>query len=92
MVDVSALATPIGLLIESIFGAGFLWAVGIVVLLLFVVFIVLRGGDLITFSAVLIPLIVVLAAAGLLPAWLIMPALVVLIIALFLGWRYLFPT
>jgi hypothetical protein len=92
MVDVSALAGPIGVLIESIFGSSFMWAVGIVVLILFIVFIVLRGGDLITFSAVLIPLIVVLAGAGLMPAWLIMPALVVLIIALFLGWRYLFPT
>jgi hypothetical protein len=90
--DISALASPIGQLLESIFGASFIWALGIFVLIVFIVFIVLRGGDLITFSAVLIPLIVVLGGAGLLPAWLIMPAVVVLIIALFLGWRYLFPT
>ena len=90
MVSVSAVATPIGQLLESIIGTH-IWLLGLFVLILFIVLIVYRGGDLITFSAVLIPLIIVLAGAGLLPAWLAVPAVFVLIVVIYLGWRYLFP-
>jgi hypothetical protein len=90
MVDVSALATPIGQLLEHIIGKD-IWLLGLFTIILFVVFIVVRGGDLITFSAVLVPLIVVLGVS-LAPSWLIIPAIVALVVVLYLGWRYLFPT
>lgn len=92
--DVSALATPIGQLFQNIFGGNMI-LLGILVVFLFIVYIVMRGGDLITFAPVLVPLVIILAAdgVGLLPQWLLqIPVLIVLVFAVYIGWRQIFPT
>ena len=91
MIDASSILIPIGELLQNIFGSN-MALLGLLCTLVFVVFIVFNGGDLITFSPVLIALLLVLVGAGLIPNWLFIPVLLVLAFLIYKAYRDWFPT
>lgn len=76
MVGLTEIEAPISQMIQSTVGSS-IWIIGVITLLVFIIFMVYLGLDLTTGALILIPLIIILTAAGLLPAWVIVGLILV---------------
>jgi len=77
--NVTAIEQPISQLIQNIVGSNLEYA-GFLALLFFVLAAVWYGLDLTIGLLVFVPLILVLASAGVLPAWVVIPVALILIV------------
>lgn len=73
-------------MIQTIIGSNLEYA-GFIALIAFLLFIVWFGLDIGVGMLIIVPLILILASAGLLPAWFVIPVVLVLIVFIFLAFK-----